>query len=604
MPKVSGQVFCKSSPFAAQSFSHGIEPAVPKVSGQVPPKSSPFEVQSSSHGIEPAVPKVSGQVPSKSPPFAVQSSLHGIEPAVPKVSGQVPLQSLLLAVQGSHDGFQSDVPKVSGQVPFQPSSLAIQSSPTRIECSVPKPLGQHLPRVNTSAGATSSQLSPIREDEGVGLSVEKEEAEAWVPTLERWDETSEEFQDLHLRLSIMTRQLSREVAVAAEQGCVDPAHLRVLHEITAQRDEVGWMLTLSDLELLEGRHAVMQTLSVKQVHMEAQPLMHTRLISNQEVNENLKAWAPAMDAEFQSLLQKGAIEQVSDHRVRTWLDNGEDVEILPGRGVASEKPPEQPHLGPKKKYRAIICGNYQRYSERREAESLYAGGADSLSIRLALRYAGLQTWGASSTDVKTAFLNANLDEAEPKYLICNPPRAMVQAGVVPAGTKWWVRKALYGLTTSPRAWGRHRDKTLRSMSWDHQQQPRSLWQCISDPNVWLILDDKLTPTGILLCYVDDLLVLGDKTERMALLEHVSTVWTCSPFAHSEEGDLCYCGLELRSDEHGLFAGQEKYVRELLVRHEVPREADTPCPWWKEAFDDSLTRDESPCLDQVRGCGCQ
>ena len=78
-------------------------------------------------------------------------------------------------------------------------------------------------------------------------------------------------------------------------------------------------------------------------HLEAQPLMHTRLVSNQEVNENLKAWASAMLAEFKSLCEKGAIQEFSDQH--------------------------------RKKYRAVICGNYQKYSDCREAESLYAGGA-------------------------------------------------------------------------------------------------------------------------------------------------------------------------------------------------------------------------------------
>ena len=37
---------------------------------------------------------------------------------------------------------------------------------------------------------------------------------------------------------------------------------------------------------------------------------------------------------------------------------------------------------------------------------LYAGGADSVSIRTVLRWAGLNAAGASSTDIRTAFLNA------------------------------------------------------------------------------------------------------------------------------------------------------------------------------------------------------
>ena len=103
-------------------------------------------------------------------------------------------------------------------------------------------------------------------------------------------------------------------------------------------------------------------------------------------------------------------------------------------------------------------------------------------------------------------------------------------------TKWWVRGALYGLTTSLRAWGRHRDKTLKADQMDRQRSREVVVAMLSDPNVWLILAESLCPVGILLCYVDDLLVLGPRCERDHLLEHVSTIWSCSPPVPSESGD--------------------------------------------------------------------
>ena len=41
-------------------------------------------------------------------------------------------------------------------------------------------------------------------------------------------------------------------------------------------------------------------------------------------------------------------------------------------------------------------------------------------------------------------LNAPADESEPEFLICNPPRHMIVAGVVPARIRWRVTGALYG----------------------------------------------------------------------------------------------------------------------------------------------------------------
>ena len=45
-----------------------------------------------------------------------------------------------------------------------------------------------------------------------------------------------------------------------------------------------------------------------------------------------------MEKEYQSLIEKGAIEPVSEDQVQAWISGEEEVEVLPGRGVASEKP--------------------------------------------------------------------------------------------------------------------------------------------------------------------------------------------------------------------------------------------------------------------------
>ena len=482
------------------------------------------------------------------------------------------------------DSSQTDSPWSS----LEHNSSSSTDSPAT--ATLPRVATARLPESSDVVGATATDVDP---------SVATLVRELEIGSLESWSDVLDEFQEMHQRLAMTVCQFGREVSMLAERGVVEPASLRVLGELTAQKEEVEWLLQLAEAERLEEAYAAVRAICLRQSQLEAQPLMHTRLLANQEVNENLGAWKAAMAAEFKSLVDKGAICEVSDSQVRSWIDAGEDVEVLPGRGVASEKPPEPPQMQPRKKYRAVICGNFQRYSERRESESLYAGGADSLSSRLALRFAGLRSWGASSTDVKTAFLNAKLDEAEPRYLICAPPRSMIQAGVVPPNTKWWVRGALYGLTTSPRAWGRHRDKTLRQTKWEAENAGRSLWQCLSDPNVWLILREGVKPIGILLCYVDDLLVLGPMPERAALLAHIASIWSCSPAVHSESGDLVYCGLEIASVPEGLFVSQSRYIRELLGRHDVGRASDNPCSAWKEAFDDAATRDEHPCPRLIR-----
>ena len=46
-----------------------------------------------------------------------------------------------------------------------------------------------------------------------------------------------------------------------------------------------------------------------------------------------------------------------------------------------------------------------------------------------------------------------------------PPKILVETKVVDDGVVWKIKKALYGLRTSPIVWETERDNTLRSLKW-------------------------------------------------------------------------------------------------------------------------------------------
>ena len=48
-------------------------------------------------------------------------------------------------------------------------------------------------------------------------------------------------------------------------------------------------------------------------------------------------------------------------------------------------------------------------------------------------------------------------------MVLTPPRSLVQRGLVRPSTLWRVDKAMYGLDTSPRDWGLHRNSVLRDL---------------------------------------------------------------------------------------------------------------------------------------------
>ena len=62
------------------------------------------------------------------------------------------------------------------------------------------------------------------------------------------------------------------------------------------------------------------------------------------------------------------------------------------------------------------------------------------------------------TDVRTAFLNARRRD-ETKLVAMSIPTVFKRLGLASDDDVWLVEMALYGLTTSPRDWGVHRDGT-------------------------------------------------------------------------------------------------------------------------------------------------
>ena len=98
--------------------------------------------------------------------------------------------------------------------------------------------------------------------------------------------------------------------------------------------------------------------------------------------------------------------------------------------------------------------------------------------------------------------------------------------------------------------------------------------------------------GLVTCYVDDLLVLGSRSEREAFLSHLRATWETSDPSHAEEGLTTYCGLELVQTAEGLVASQSRYLNELLLRHsEVLASSASPCSAWRDAFDDSESKED-------------
>ena len=72
-------------------------------------------------------------------------------------------------------------------------------------------------------------------------------------------------------------------------------------------------------------------------------------------------------------------------------------------------------------------------------------------------------------------------------IFMKPPKILVETKVVEAGVVWKIKKALYGLRTSPIAWETERDTTIKNLVWVHDDTEYRLLSCQGSPCLWTVV---------------------------------------------------------------------------------------------------------------------
>ena len=251
-------------------------------------------------------------------------------------------------------------------------------------------------------------------------------------------------------------------------------------------------------------------------------------------------------------------------------ESGVELKTLPTKLVAVKK--KKPNEPTKLKSRIVACGNYD---ESEEEKSTYAGGADATAVRTAIRRAALKKWIIRTKDVSTAFLNADYI-VEGEMLLLKPPYIYVKAGLVEADEYWLVKKAIYGLKESPLLWSKERDRKLAKIvieiEKDGIKEQYILKKLKSDPNTWHIVKkgNEEESQGLLLTYVDDILVATTEELGKATMKAIDEIWKCSEEDVVREGEkgVSFCGIVIEKIEHGYFIHQRPYTKELLKKHKL------------------------------------
>lgn len=245
--------------------------------------------------------------------------------------------------------------------------------------------------------------------------------------------------------------------------------------------------------------------------------------------EREACWCTAMLEELQSIQDNA-----------TW-----DVVNLPAghrpiglKWVFKAKHDERGHIV-KHKARLVAKGYVQQCGT--DFDEVFAPVARLESVRLILAVAAHQVWQVHHMDVKSAFLNGELQE---EVYVQQPPGFTVGK----EGQVLKLNKALYGLWQAPRAWYSKLDACLVSLGFTRSDHEHALYtqRYAHKP---LIVGDDLLITG------QD---AGDIKEfKLEMLQQ---------FRMSDLGMLSYyLGIEVRQDHNGISLSQSAYALKLLEK---------------------------------------
>lgn len=256
-------------------------------------------------------------------------------------------------------------------------------------------------------------------------------------------------------------------------------------------------------------------------------------------------WIDAMKDELASIKQNG-----------TW----ERVELPKGKNVISLKWIFKTKFLPDgsiQKYNARLVVRGFSQQQGIDFDETFSPVARFETVRLILALAAQKQWTVFQFDVKSAFLNGDLEE---EVYVSQPP-----------GFENWkeenkvyrLRKALYGLKQAPRAWYSKIDNFFHENGFERSQHEPTLY-----------LKRQGDDLVIVSLYVDDMIYTGSSVHLIAEFQQSMK----SMFDMTGLGELRYfLGLEICQTDGGIFMSQKKYLEDTLKRFNMltSKVAETP-----------------------------
>nr|GEW99844.1 retrovirus-related Pol polyprotein from transposon TNT 1-94 [Tanacetum cinerariifolium] len=227
----------------------------------------------------------------------------------------------------------------------------------------------------------------------------------------------------------------------------------------------------------------------------------------------------------------------------------------------------------KYKARLVIKGFRQR--EGLDYFDTYSPVTRITSIRMIVAIAALRNLEIHQMDMKTAFLNGDLEEE--KYM--NQPEDFIAPGQ--EGKVCRLVKSLYGLTQAPKQWHQKFDHTMLESGFK-----------INECDKCVYVKDTSSGYIILCLYVDDMLIVGSNDKMIKSTKDMLK----SKFDMKDMGlAVVILGIKIIRTQNGLLLSQAHYVDKILNTHNAEDSGQARTP-----IDTGTRPDLAYAISRLRG----
>lgn len=280
--------------------------------------------------------------------------------------------------------------------------------------------------------------------------------------------------------------------------------------------------------------------------------------------DEAELWRQAMDEEMTSLLKNN-----------TWTLEHPPLGVtpIPVKWVFKIK---RDSKGNVERFKARLVAKGFRQREGIDYEEVFAPVSKYTTLRALLALAACENLEIHQLDIKTAFLNGELEE---DVWIQQPP--LYETG---DGTACHLHKSLYGLKQAPRAWHTKLKEELEAIGF----RPSA-----ADPA--LFIKDSGNPV-YLLTYVDDILVVTSDTTALADTKNK----ILAAFDARDMGEAgCFLGMDIHRDRtaHTITLRQHRLIEDVLSKYGLKESKPLLTPLSTAT---KLTKDGKPLDTSIYG----